>query len=87
MSNGYDSNMNVWIGFVHVTLAIYDVFFAVTPLEKMKGITKILFASVAVELEHKVDGSRNDNIFNADGIRAWTFFQMKLRDTFLNTPT
>ena len=84
MSNRNDADVNVRIGFVHVTLAIHDVFFAVTPLEKVKRVTEILFASVTVELKHKVDGSGNDDVFDTDGIRTWTFFQMKLSDTLLN---
>ena len=61
--------------------------FAVTALEEMKGITEILFTCVTIKVEHEVDGRANDDVFNTNGIGAWTLFQMKLSDTLLNAPT
>ena len=86
-SNGHDADMDMRVGFVEMTLTIHDVFFSVATLEEVKGIAEILFTCVAIELEHEIDGSGNNDVFNTDGIGARTLFQMQLGDTFLDAST
>ena len=67
-----------------MTMAVHDIFFAVTLLEKMQGIGKIMFASLRVNVEHKIGRCLDNNIFKPDGIEAWTLFEIELLDSDFN---
>ena len=83
-SNGNNANVNVRIVFVHVAMAIHDIFFSVAMLEEMESVFEILFASVFVELEHKISRGTDNKIFKPDGVSARFAFQLKLFDTLVN---
>ena len=68
-----------------MTLAIHNIFFAVTTLEKVQRIGKIILLFFSPELRHKVNGRADNNVFDSDSVGTGLTFKIEIFDTLINT--